>query len=103
VIQALGTADPVLNAEVIDGEATTTQILWPFGTPEAAADFVAVVQAFLAGDDPVTQQPTSELLPGATVDTVGSVVRLTVPAPTYRTAVSMLMNRALPLGASASS
>jgi hypothetical protein len=72
------------------------------GTPEAAADFATVATEFLAGDDPVTQQPTSELLPGATVDTVGSVVRLTAPAPTYRTAITMLMNRVLPLSSASS-
>jgi len=62
----------------------------------AAANAEAMAAWLANGTDSVSGRPLSELLPGATVEAVGPVIRVVVDGPGhYPTATDMLLNRAL--------
>ena len=88
----------ILVVEVVDpdGNPRTEIEVTHFDDVSAAANAEAMAAWLAGGTDAVSGRPLSELLPGASVETVGPVVRVIVDGPGhYHTATDMLLNRAL--------
>ena len=88
----------ILVVEVVDPDDTPrTEIEVTHSDDASAAANAQAMAAWLAdGTDPVSGRPLSELLPGATVEAVGPVIRVVVDGPGhYHTATDMLLNRVL--------
>jgi len=91
----------LLVAELTDGESFWVEALLVHPAPQVAAANAERVITFLRdGTDMVSRRPIAELLPAATVDGSGTVVRVTVDDPAaFRVLVQMLQQRALfPVG-----
>ena len=88
----------ILVVEVVDpdGNPRTEIEVTHFDDASAAANAEAMAARLAGGTDPVSGRPLSELLPGASVEAVGPVVRVVVDGPGhYHTATDMLLQRAL--------
>ena len=88
----------ILVVEVVDPDGNPrTEIEVTHSDDASAAANAEAMAAWLAdGTDSVSGRPLAELLPGATVEAVGPVIRVVVDGPGhYPTATDMLLNRAL--------
>jgi len=92
----------IVGSVAADGTGDVqTDILLVHLTPESAAENVARAQSWLAQTSPRVNAPYSELLPGATVSSEGTLLRVTVPGQLgYQRAQNLLFSRELlPIGA----
>lgn len=89
--------DGLMIVDLYDGTDTRTEVLLVYSDAEDAdANAALVEQALSENVDVVTQEPLSELLPGAEVTTDGPVVVVTLPFEgAYPRAQRMLVQRSL--------